>query len=419
MPYTVPSFDQILNAMLTDYKNLNGGVSVDTLIARLRAYEAQYGSVPDISMEALVRMACHASALWGAYIYQEYIAKQPFPDTADTENLNHHGSVQNVGRTAVETDADYLARILDDIQNPAAGGNQYDLRQWAEEIAGVAKAYVFPLAQGDGTADIVVVADLAATGSEIPSSGMRKGTATTITAGKLIDAAGTFTTVAAVAVGDIVRNTFQGTEARVVTVDSAIQLSLDVDIFKYVGENYHVHMHTGTNTTATANKLIDTAALFDNATYTIKKGDVVKNLTDNTQASVVTIDSAIQLSLDADIFTATAKAYVVESLLARVKENVDAKRLVTASKIAVLAPSILTQAVTMGVTGANVDKVKLAADITALLNGYIPDQKLYLSQLTTLAIERGAEDAAVTVPAAFPVTPATYQMIRPGVMTVT
>lgn len=419
MPYTVPSFDQILNDMLTDYKNLNGGVSVDTLIARLRAYEAQYGSVPDISMEALVRMACHASALWGAYIYQEYIAKQPFPDTADTENLNHHGSVQNVGRTAVETDADYLARILDDIQNPAAGGNQYDLRQWAEEIAGVAKAYVFPLAQGDGTADIVVVADLAATGSEIPSSGMRKGTATTITAGKLIDAAGTFTTVAAVAVGDIVRNTFQGTEARVVTVDSAIQLSLDVDIFKYVGENYHVHMHTGTNTTATANKLIDTAALFDNATYTIKKGDVVKNLTDNTQASVVTIDSAIQLSLDADIFTATAKAYVVESLLARVKENVDAKRLVTASKIAVLAPSILTQAVTMGVTGANVDKVKLAADITALLNGYIPDQKLYLSQLTTLAIERGAEDAAVTVPAAFPVTPATYQMIRPGVMTVT
>lgn len=397
MPYLIPTFDELLNDILTDYRNQAGSVSAETAI----------------------RAACQASAMWGAYKYQEYIAKQPFPDTADTENLNHHGAVQDIPRNAGEEDADYLARILDDIQNPSAGGNLYDYRKWAEAINGVARAYVLPLAQGDGTVDVVVVADLDITGSELPSASVRAGAVTTATAGKLIDAAAIFNTGLVVAVGDIVRNTFQGTEATVVTVDSDTQLTLSADIFKYVGEHYHVFMHTGTSTTTTAQKLIDAAAAFTTATYTIKKGDVVKNLTDAVQAMVVSVDSATQLTLDTDIFLANGKSYVVESLIARVKENIDAKREVTSSKAAVLSPAILTQDVTMGVSGLNVDRAKIAADITALLSGYIPDQKLYLAQITTLAIERGAEDALVTTPEAFPVTPATYQMIRPGTVTVT
>ncbi len=397
--FTVPTFDELLNDILTDYRN-----------------QATSGTV---SAETAIRAACLASAIWGAYKYQEYLSKQPFPDTADTENLNHHGAVQGVARLAVETDADYLTRILDDIQNPAAGGNQYDYRQWAESISGVANAYVFPLAQGDGTVDVVVVADSAATGSEIPSASMRKGTATTITANKLIDAAANFTAALAVSAGDIVRNTFQGTEAHVLSVDSATQLTLDANIFKYAGEHYHVHLHTGTATTATALKLIDSAAAFNNASYIVKKGDKVKNLTAGTEALVVTQDSATQLTLDTNIFTAVGDSYVIESLLARVKEYIDSERPVTSSKVEVFAPTILTQAIDMGVTGSGVDKAALEDDITALLNSYIPDQKLYLSQLTALAVDRGAEDAAVTTPAAFPVTPASYQMIRPGVVTVT
>ena len=84
-----------------------------------------------------------------------------------------------------------------------------------------------------------------------------------------------------------------------------------------------------------------------------------------------------------------------------------------------LAPTILTTAVTMGVSGSNVDKDRIADDITALLNGYIPNQALNETQLTALGILRGAEDAVVTVPAALPVSPASYQMIRAGVITVT
>ena len=85
-------------------------------------------------------------------------------------------------------------------------------------------------------------------------------------------------------------------------MDSATQLTLDADIFKYVGEHYHVHLHTGTSTTATANKLIDSAAVFNNAAYIVKKGDLVKNLTDGTEATVVTVDSATQLTLDTGYF---------------------------------------------------------------------------------------------------------------------
>jgi uncharacterized phage protein gp47/JayE len=397
MTYTVPTFDELLNNILTDYRNQGGTLSGETVL----------------------REGCLAVAIWGAYKYQEYIAKQPFPDTADTENLNHHGAVQDIPRNAGEEDADYLARILDDIQNPSAGGNLYDYRKWAEEISGVARAYPVALAQGDGTVDVVVVADIDLTGSELPSASMRKGTATTITALKLIDATADFTAALAVSVGDIVRNTFQGTEARVVTIDSATQLTIDTDIFRFVGEHYHVHLHSGSSTTATAGKLIDSAGAFTNANYIVKKGDVVKNLTDDTEAVVVSVDSATQLTLDTDIFIAIGKGYVVESILARVKENIDANRLVTASRVTIFSPTILTQDVTMGVAGLNVDRAKIAADITALLSGYIPDQKFYLAQITTLAIERGAEDALVTTPEAFPVTPATYQMIRPGTVTVT
>lgn len=68
---------------------------------------------------------------------------------------------------------------------------------------------------------------------------------------------------------------------------------------------------TGTNTTATAFKLIDSAATF--ITNNVYPGDIVHNDTDETSATVVSVDSETQLTLNADIFTATAKAYAVYS----------------------------------------------------------------------------------------------------------
>lgn len=60
------------------------------------------------------------------------------------------------GGTIAETDAGLLARLLDVLQNPPAGGNKADWRRWAMEVDGVTAAYVFPLRRGIGTVDVCV-----------------------------------------------------------------------------------------------------------------------------------------------------------------------------------------------------------------------------------------------------------------------
>lgn len=145
------TFDEILNGILTDFRNIFPSVDVSQ------------GSL------AYMKAAGYASALWGLYKYQEWIKRQGFPDTADTEALEHHAWVRGVPRTAGENDADYLARLLDYIRRPPAGGNKYDYEKWAKEVDGVQGAYAFPLAQGAESVDVVIVANAATTGSEIPS----------------------------------------------------------------------------------------------------------------------------------------------------------------------------------------------------------------------------------------------------------
>lgn len=68
----------------------------------------------------------------------------------------------------------------------------------------------------------------------------------------------------------------------------------------------------GTNTTATASKLIDSTATF--ITKNVKTGDVVHNDTASTSATVVSVDSETQLTLNANIFTVTAQSYTLYSM---------------------------------------------------------------------------------------------------------
>ncbi|GAB7214759.1 hypothetical protein OS42_13700 [Dickeya oryzae] len=60
------------------------------------------------------------------------------------------------GGTERETDAEMLARLLDVIRRPPAGGNKYDYRRWAMSVDGVSAAYVYPLRRGLGTVDVVI-----------------------------------------------------------------------------------------------------------------------------------------------------------------------------------------------------------------------------------------------------------------------
>jgi hypothetical protein len=68
----------------------------------------------------------------------------------------------------------------------------------------------------------------------------------------------------------------------------------------------------GTNTTSTAFKLINSAAKY--VTKNVKTGDVVHNDTAGTAATVVSVDSETQLTLNANIFTSTAQAYAVYAM---------------------------------------------------------------------------------------------------------
>lgn len=70
-------------------------------------------------------------------------------------------------------------------------------------------------------------------------------------------------------------------------------------------------IESGTSTTVTSLKLIDSAGLF--ITNNTKTGDIVHNDTLGTAATVISVDSETQLTLNENIFTATAQAYVVYS----------------------------------------------------------------------------------------------------------
>lgn len=58
-----------------------------------------------------------------------------------------------------ETDESYRLRIVDRIQQPPAGGTANDFIQWAREVSGVTRAWVFPGHLGEGTVGLSFVED--------------------------------------------------------------------------------------------------------------------------------------------------------------------------------------------------------------------------------------------------------------------
>ena len=63
------------------------------------------------------------------------------------------------GGTDTESDDGLRARLLDRIQRPPQGGSATDYVQWAREVAGVTRAWVYPLENGAGTVVVRFVTD--------------------------------------------------------------------------------------------------------------------------------------------------------------------------------------------------------------------------------------------------------------------
>lgn len=66
-----------------------------------------------------------------------------------------------------ETIESLLARYLDIIQSPPAGGAVYDYRRWALEVDGVADALPIPRRRGGGTVDVVITASTGKPSAEV------------------------------------------------------------------------------------------------------------------------------------------------------------------------------------------------------------------------------------------------------------
>lgn len=64
-----------------------------------------------------------------------------------------------VGGTNAESDTSLLERLLNRIRRPPAGGNKYDYKEWALDVAGVEAAFVYPLRRGLGTVDIAITSN--------------------------------------------------------------------------------------------------------------------------------------------------------------------------------------------------------------------------------------------------------------------
>lgn len=68
-------------------------------------------------------------------------------------------TVSAQGGTDGETDASLLARLLEILRRPPAGGNKYDYRNWTLSVDGVTAAYVHSLRRGLGTVDVVITSE--------------------------------------------------------------------------------------------------------------------------------------------------------------------------------------------------------------------------------------------------------------------
>ncbi len=68
-------------------------------------------------------------------------------------------------------------------------------------------------------------------------------------------------------------------------------------------------VESGTSTSVVSSKLVDSTATF--ITNNVKTGDIVHNDTSETAATVVSVDSETELTLNANIFTATTQIFTV------------------------------------------------------------------------------------------------------------
>lgn len=109
---------------------------------------------------------------WCLYRIGQYVSEQILPTSADSEWIEKHAKIRGISKLPYETDSELLARIMDDIQYPRAGGNKYDWPRWAKDVShthnpgssnewieSVSMAITDENARGAGTINLVITSD--------------------------------------------------------------------------------------------------------------------------------------------------------------------------------------------------------------------------------------------------------------------
>ncbi|MBI5598660.1 MAG: baseplate J/gp47 family protein [Deltaproteobacteria bacterium] len=355
--YTTPSYADILDAILTDYANQIPGADISE------------GS------DIYVRASVLASVLWGIYQYQFWIARQVFPDSADSDELERHAAIRGLSRK----------------QATMASGT-------------------VTLTGTDGT-----VVDIGVTLKTSDDVSFETTTGGTITLG-VLDV--TAQAVEGGSSGNLPASTSLTIQDPPAGVDSSASNAL-----AFTG---------GTDKEADADLL---SRLLD----IIRQPPAGGNESDYKQwaLEVTGVDAAYVYPLRLGLGSVTVVPLVAgsgssriptQTLVDSVTTHIDALRPVSVKIFQVLAPTAKTQAVTATIkvaSGYTFSQVQPWVEdaITAYLNIMQPGEILYKSKLERVISDvEGVDDRSLTVPAAN-VTPAnsgsTIEMICPGTLTIT
>ena len=177
MPFS-KDFNDLLEEILISYRNLGPIEQLDAVQLKADHPEiyAQYAtqSQPDLSEGSVLFMkaACTASMLWGVYKAINKVSDQMFVDTADRRFKERHAAEYDVVTTG-KSDVLIVEEVQAAKRNKLAGGNKYDYIAWARSVVRdteiIVFAAVYPMAQGEGTFDIVVVSN---ENDGVPSAGI-------------------------------------------------------------------------------------------------------------------------------------------------------------------------------------------------------------------------------------------------------
>ena len=152
------------------------------------------------------------------------------------------------------------------------------------------------------------------------------GSSTATSANRLIDGSANFTGNGVVA-GDLVYNVTDDTYATVANVDSGTQLTLNKDVFT-VSENYIVFssdeplIEAGIVTNDPGGFLFDDASAdFNSFNSPVQAGDIVHNNTTGQDGYVTAVNSATQLTLNADIMSLGDRYVIMQPRMLYVYER--------------------------------------------------------------------------------------------------